>query len=1438
MADTLVQLEDLDPIVGLLASDLALVQRAGQVAGRATLGELVQAGLSSLADPAAARAGLGLVIGTDVQPFDADLSAFAALGATAGFIKKTGANAYTIDTNTYLTGNQVVTLSGDVSGSGATSINVTLATVPIAKGGTGATDAPTARTNLGLGSIATQAANSVAITGGSVTGLSTLTTSADATINGHRIGTGGGNGANSLTIGTAANPTSTGANNTAIGVQAMQSAANGANFNVAIGTYALGGTGITAARGVAVGVQAVGTGVTTATNFVGVGYQSLVSLTSGSDTIAIGSQCLQSLTTGQRNIAMGSNVGNSIGTGNDNVYLGYRAAMYLADGATQTTASTNGIYIGSGARSGGDSTTNQIVIGYNAIGNGSNTATIGNSSTTANYFYGSVRNASNYLITTTTVGLVQNGSWIGVGGDAGTTVFGCEFGNSLRPRIMSPLPDGATAVALIADTTTNYTTSGAKLLSVRNNGVEKAYFNKDGIANAPGLFGNYTMTKSFIRTLPNVVGDYVEVTKYTNYGVSFFDITVQIGWGAGENGATKKYRFINYSGSLAGTIAPINQGGITTHDCELEIVQATGVSTIRLRRSKGTTAATASIQINQVFSAGGGGSGGSQLLADFSGTGTSAVSPSYLSSTSDFPAYDRLAPIMMGVDPPGQTGNGQSIALYGGRSPDSGNGGTLTLSGGNAATSGNGGNLILLGGAAAGSGLAGRVQLSPNRFETLGNVYWKVNEGYTRTVPTVVGDYVEIFGFDSGGGTALEIDLIYFSGVALQQRIKRYRFAGDRTITTDGILTPEETSRMTSDTDDIDLETVTNAIYWKRIRIRRTKGTNAITAYIFVRGTGPCRAENGTYGRFTSLTGTGTSALSGYSSETRSYVKQVLQPPTPYGDSGDGLSLTVRGSDSLSSGNGGDLILSGGAAAGSGVTGALKINAPGGSTTATGKLSIFDKTQNFRFYRALPNAVGDYVELCSVWNGSVGRVQMEVLLDNGTSYTFRKIYKRYDFYIDAENAGSGIVAPVATAWQDSSNDFELEVLYTTGTSYTFRLRRTAYTKAINATVLLCFTSQDPAVTELSGTGTSAISLSYNRIMQLRSTFLKPPAPCGFSGAGLSLYLEGGAPQGAFSGGNIIVGTIPSGSTNQVNYSDGCFVVGRENTGNIQHWSCTRNLPATQGDYVEVCTLADGNPAWFEVDLLIYQFAGIRGTRRYRFRASYSSSFILTPYNEYGDSNHPAGSAELEYFYTGTPGQFQLRLRRTAATGSTIPCIVHLRQQGSFRTNIVGVSGTGTSSGFTTRLASPDVAPTLWKPTNPVGNDGNGLSLTVSGGDGVGTNRNGGTLVLAGGAATGTGTAGPVNIQGQITIDKTVTAAGTTGAQTINKTSGSVNFAAGATSLVVTNSLVSTSSVVIPVVASNDSTMKSVRVVQAAGSFTLYADAAPTAETRVNFLVLN
>jgi hypothetical protein len=98
--------------------------------------------------------------------------------------------------------------------------------------------------------------------------------------------------------------------------------------------------------------------------------------------------------------------------------------------------------------------------------------------------------------------------------------------------------------------------------------------------------------------------------------------------------------------------------------------------------------------------------------------------------------------------------------------------------------------------------------------------------------------------------------------------------------------------------------------------------------------------------------------------------------------------------------------------------------------------------------------------------------------------------------------------------------------------------------------------------------------------------------------------------------------------------------------------------------------------------------------------------------------------------------------------------------------------------------------------------------------------------------------------GKLYLDKTITAAAATGAQTISKPCGSVNFAAAATTLVVTNTLAvaptsgTTGSIIIATVRTNDTTMKSVAAVCSSnGSFTLHANAAATAETRVDFAII-
>jgi hypothetical protein len=99
--------------------------------------------LSDLTDASAARTNLGVAIGTDVQAHDATLDALAGVTVAADkVIYATGADTFA---------------TTDLTSYGRSLIDDA--------------DAAAARTTLGLGTIATQAANDVAITGGSISGI-------------------------------------------------------------------------------------------------------------------------------------------------------------------------------------------------------------------------------------------------------------------------------------------------------------------------------------------------------------------------------------------------------------------------------------------------------------------------------------------------------------------------------------------------------------------------------------------------------------------------------------------------------------------------------------------------------------------------------------------------------------------------------------------------------------------------------------------------------------------------------------------------------------------------------------------------------------------------------------------------------------------------------------------------------------------------------------------------------------------------------------------------------------------------------------------------------------------------------------------------------------------------------------------------------------------
>ncbi|MGH1397598.1 MAG: tail fiber domain-containing protein [Alphaproteobacteria bacterium] len=119
----------------------------------------------------------------------------------------------------------------------------------------------------------------------------------------------------------------------------------------------------------------------------------------GDQNTAIGYSALALTTTGYRNTAVGYNALNANTTGYNNVAVGQQAGRYIADGSTDNATSDTSVFVGANTRASADGVSNEVVIGYDAIGSGTNTVTLGNSSITDTYLQGDVAVSGDLTVT-------------------------------------------------------------------------------------------------------------------------------------------------------------------------------------------------------------------------------------------------------------------------------------------------------------------------------------------------------------------------------------------------------------------------------------------------------------------------------------------------------------------------------------------------------------------------------------------------------------------------------------------------------------------------------------------------------------------------------------------------------------------------------------------------------------------------------------------------------------------------------------------------------------------------------------------------------------------------------------------------------------------------------------------------------------------------------
>jgi len=252
----------------------------------------------------------------------------------------------------------------------------------------------------------------------------------------------------------------TGTNNTGAGQLALEDLVDGI-WNTAFG-YSAGKNITSGQNNTLIGTNS-GNTMTSAQNNVAVGVNTLGQLTGTTSNTAIGNFALSSSTSGTGNTSTGYNSLTVLTTGIYNTAIGYNAGTYITGGVTSNLTPDRCIYIGTDTKAFADNLDNEIVIGYNTTGSGSNTVSLGNTSITDTFLGGNVHVPGS-------INVVGAAPFIGKSATFGT-VFQGNYTETFSVGDIDFIIDSDNDSANATFSIYNHNTAGTSLFSVSETGV-------------------------------------------------------------------------------------------------------------------------------------------------------------------------------------------------------------------------------------------------------------------------------------------------------------------------------------------------------------------------------------------------------------------------------------------------------------------------------------------------------------------------------------------------------------------------------------------------------------------------------------------------------------------------------------------------------------------------------------------------------------------------------------------------------------------------------------------------------------------------------------------------------------------------------------------------------------------------------------------------------